>query len=108
MKQKTRRLSIQVKILLPSMILVAAICIMLGLSAYNSINAGMVEMGVEEATMAAQIATDVIDVDLVTTLEPGCEETEAYQTLLADLRAVQEKYGIAYLYTLYTDGSKVY
>ena len=108
MKQKMRRLSIQVKILLPSMILVAAICIMLGLSAYNSINAGMVEMGVEEATMAAQIATDVIDVDLVTTLEPGCEETEAYQTLLADLRAVQEKYGIAYLYTLYTDGSKVY
>ncbi len=108
MKQKTRRLSIQVKILLPSMILVAAICIMLGVSAYNSINAGMVEMGVEEATMAAQIATDVIDVDLVTTLEPGCEETEAYQTLLADLRAVQEKYGIAYLYTLYTDGSKVY
>ena len=90
------------------MILVAAICIMLGVSAYNSINAGMVEMGVEEATMAAQIATDVIDVDLVTTLEPGCEETEAYQTLLADLRAVQEKYGIAYLYTLYTDGSKVY
>lgn len=108
MKQKTRRLSIQVKILLPSMILVATICIMLGVSAYNSINAGMVEMGVEEATMAAQIATDVIDVDLVTTLEPGCEETEAYQTLLADLRAVQEKYGIAYLYTLYTDGSKVY
>lgn len=108
MKQKTRRLSIQVKILLPSMILVAAICIMLGLSAYNSINAGMVEMGVEEATMAAQIATDVIDVDLVIKLEPGCEETEAYQTLLADLRAVQEKYGIAYLYTLYTDGSKVY
>lgn len=108
MKQKTRRLSIQVKILLPSMILVAAICIVLGVSAYNSINAGMVEMGVEEAMMAAQIATDVADADLVTTLEPGCEETEEYQTLLTNLRAVQEKYGIAYLYTLYTDGSKIY
>lgn len=108
MKQKTRKLSILLKILFPSCILVALICIVMGLSAYRSINAGMVEMGVEEATMAAQIATDVVDGDVVAQLKPGCENTREYQTLLSELREVQEKYGIAYLYTLYTDGKKVY
>ena len=108
MKQKTRKLSIRVKILLPVSILILLICIVMGLSAYMRINDGMVSVGVEEAQMAAEIATDVIDGDLVSALVPGCENTEEYQTLLTVMRDVQERFGIAYLYTLYTDGSKVY
>lgn len=108
MKQKTRKLSIRMKILIPAVVLILLICVTLGMSAYRGINAGMTSMGVEEAQMAAQIATDTVDADLVAALEPGCEDTEGYQTLLAELREVQEKYGIAYLYTLYTDGSQVY
>lgn len=108
MKQKTRRLSIKMKILLPTSVLILAICIIMGVSSYRSIHEGMVAMGVEEAQMAAQVATNIIDGDLVVEITPGCEETEAYQTLLVSMRAVQEEFGIAYLYTLYTDGRQVY
>ena len=108
MKQKTRRLSIREKILWPAIILILAVCIILGLTAYVNINKGMVAMGVEEAQMAAKVAQSAVDGDLVKTLKAGDEETEAYQTLITAMRDVQQNFGIAYLYTLYTDGSKVY
>lgn len=108
MKEKTRKLSINAKILLPAGTLIILICIILGLSSYKGINEGMVAMGVEEAQMAAKIAIDVVDGDLVDQIVPGCEETEAYQTLLSSMRTVQANFGIAYLYTVYTDGSSLY
>lgn len=108
MKQKTRKLSIRVKVLLPASILVLIVCVAAGISSYRSINDGMVAMGAEQAQMAAKIAVTVTDGDLVSELVPGCEDTENYQTVLSALREVQQEYGIAYLYTLYTDGSQVY
>ena len=108
MKRKTRRMSIRMKILLPASILILMICMLMGITAYRSINDGMVSVGVEQAEMAAKIAVDVTDGDLVAKLEPGCEDTKGYQDLLQTLRGVQTKYGIAFLYTLYTDGSGVY
>lgn len=108
MKQKTRKLSIRAKILIPASLIIIFVCITLGVSAYKGISDGMVEMGVEEAQMAAKIAAEAANGDLVQTLKPGCENEEAYKTLLADLREIQEGYGIAYLYTLYTDGKTVY
>ena len=106
-KSKTR-LSIRMKILLPATLLIIAICTSMGIYSYTCIHDGMVEMGIEEAQMAAQIVLDILDADVLETLEPGCESGEEYQMLLNSLRGAQEKYGIAYLYTLYTDGSKVY
>lgn len=108
MKSKTRKLSIRIKILLPVNLLILIICIVLGLSAYHRLNDGMVALGVEEARMAALIVTESIDSDAIRELTPGCEGTDSYQTLLTSMRNAQEKYGIAYLYTLYTDGRQVY
>lgn len=108
MKQKTRKMNIRLKILLPSSLLILVICMGLGVLAYMSINSGMTAMGVEEAEMAAKVAVNVVDAELVSQLTPGCESTEAYQTILKALRKVQENFGIEYLYTLYTDGKKVY
>ena len=108
MRQKTKGLSIKVKILCPVSLLILLVCVAIGVFSYKRISDGMVSMGVEEAQMAAQIATDVIDGDLVRELVPGCEGTEGYQTLLTVMRDVQEKFGIAYLYTIYADGNKVY
>lgn len=108
MKEKTRKLSIRVKILMPAIALILVVCGILGVVSRQSINSGMVAMGVEQAQMAAQIAIDVADGDLVAALTPGCEDTEGYQTLLADLREVQERYGIAYLYTVYAEGTQLY
>ena len=102
------KLSIRMKILIPATLLIIAICVSMGIYSYTCIHDGMVDMGVEEATMAAQIVVDILDADVLGTLEPGCEGKKEYQLLLKDLRSAQERYGIAYLYTLYTDGSKVY
>lgn len=108
MREKTRRLSISAKILIPTGLLVIAVCAVMGASAYKNINEGMVSLGVEEAQMAGKIAVRIIDGDAVEQLEPGCEDTENYQTLLATMREVQQEYGILYMYTLYTDGQKIY
>lgn len=108
MKQKVRKLSIRMKILIPSSSLILAICIIMGISSYENINKGMVASGVEQARMAAQVATDIIDADLLNGLAPGDEGTEAYQTLLITMREVQEDLRIKFLYTLYTDGKQVY
>ncbi len=108
MRERTRRMSIRVKVLVPANLLVLLVCVILGISSYKSINNGMVAMGAEEALMAAKIAVDVTDGDMVEKITPGCEDTEEYQALLALLRETQQEYGIAYLYTLYTDGNQVY
>jgi len=68
----------------------------------------MVEIGVEQAKMAADIAVTVVDGDLLVGLQPGDEKTRAYQSVLESLRTIQETCGIEYLYTLYTDGETVY
>lgn len=108
MKQKTRKMSISTKILLPASILIFVICILLGAFTYYNVKAGMTEMGVEEAEMVAKMAVNVADSELISGLEPGCENTEGYKKLLSDLRDIQKNFGIKYLYTLYTDGKKVY
>lgn len=108
MKQKTRKLSVRMKILLSASALVLIICIALGSAAFRRIKDGMIDMGVEEADMAATIALKVIDADMAGRIEPGCEDGEEYQSLIASMRDIQKSCGIAFLYTLYTDGSKVY
>ncbi len=108
MKEKTRKMSIKAKILLPASLLILCVCVALGFSAYRSINNGMVAMGAEEAMMAAKIAVKTVDGDLLEKIAPGGEDTQEYQTVLQALREVQQEYGIAYLYTLYTDGSAIY
>lgn len=108
MKEKTGKASIKIKILLPASLIILFVCVAMGISSYRSINAGMVAMGVEEAQMAAKIAVRAVDGDMLDKITPGGEDTDEYQTVLSALREVQEEYGIAYLYTLYTDGSQVY
>lgn len=108
MKRKTRGLSIRVKILFPISMIVLAVCMIMGVSSYRKIKDGMVSLGAEEALMAAQISAKLIDVDLVSEIVPGCENTEAYQTLLTAMRELQQDFGIAYMYTLYTDGTQAY
>lgn len=105
---KTRKLSIRFKLLIPVTIVILAICLAMGITSYERIKKGMVAMGVEEARMAAQVAEYTIDGDLVGKIEPGSENSEEYQALTESMRQVQQDMGIAYMYTLYTDGSTVY
>lgn len=108
MKQKVRKISIRTKILIPCIILVIAICLMQGVNAYRHVYFGMLEMGVEEAQMAANIAMSAVDGDTLTQIPDNFAETEGYRTMLADMRSMQKECGITYLYTLYAEGNQVY
>ncbi len=109
MKQvKTRKMGIKYKILLPSLIIVAITCLAMAFSSYTQMTSGMVAMGVEQAEMAAAIAALEVEGDLVKGIQPGEEGTTEYKTVQGTLQEVQETCGIMYLYTLYTDGEKVY
>ena len=108
MKRKTRRLSIRVKLLLPIVVLVTALCVVLGVSSYRRMEEGMVAMGVDQADMVAKMAVQAIDGDLLKELAPGCEESDSYQSMWNALSSIQQSFGVQYLYTLYTDGELVY
>lgn len=107
-KRKTRKLSIRWQILLPATIVVSLLSITISVSSYKNMQKGMVGMGVHIATMAAQFSLDAVDGDVLDRLKPGCDNTEEYQMIYKKLGDIQEKYNIAYLYTLYTDGTNVY
>lgn len=107
-KIRTRRLTIRAKILIPSIIIVVLVCGLMGYNSYTRFEKSMVRMGVEEADMAATIVADSLDAKLVYKVTVGSEGTQAYQNLQGDLRKKQKACGIAFLYTLYTDGKKVY
>lgn len=101
----TRKMSIRYKILIPAAAVVVILGLVMGIAAYISIRSGLVAMGVEEADMAAMAACEAIDGDLLSQIVPGSEGSEVYQTLVTGMRKVQKDFGIAFLYTLYTDGS---
>lgn len=107
-KIRTRRLTIRAKILIPSIIIVVLVCGLMGYNSYSRFEKSMVRMGVEEADMAATIVADSLDANLVYKVTVGSEGTQVYQNLQGDLRKKQKACGIAFLYTLYTDGKKVY
>lgn len=105
---RTRRLTIRAKILIPSIIIVVLVCGLMGYNSYTRFEESMVRMGVEEADMAATIVADSLDANLLSEVTVGSEDTQVYQNLQGDLRKKQKACGIAFLYTLYTDGKKVY
>lgn len=105
MKTKVRKLSIRWKILIPSTVLIVVMCAVIGLNSYNRIKTGMIQLGVEEAQMAASIAGFVVSGDSLSQVGTGYETTEEYQNNLTALRQVQNLCGIAYLYTLHTDNN---
>ncbi len=108
MKVKVRKLSIRIKILAPIGILLILMCTLMGLNAYNRVNSGMVNMGVEEAKMAVNVALSALDGDELQALRKGSENSPEYKDALESLRKVQKTCGIAFLYTLYEENGTVY
>lgn len=108
MSMKTRKMSIKFKILIPSAILIILICVIVGSSAYKKVEKKMINMGIEQAEVAAQVTQNQLDVDKLKTISEGDEQSEAYQDVLKKLRSIKETCNVAYCYTLYTDGTDVY
>lgn len=108
MKQKTRGLSIRIKILLVCALMIAGVVALMGLNFYQRVEEDLTGMGVEQARVAAKIAAGQIDGDLLAGVEPGGETAADYQAQLEKLRKVQNICGVKFLYVLQTDGQDVY
>lgn len=107
-KRKTRGLGIRAKILFPTSVVIILLCAVMGMNSYLRTKEGLIAMGVEEAQMAAIISTKAIDVDQLATLSAEDGQNETYDALFNSMYGIKNDCGIQYLYTLYTDGSKVY
>ncbi len=107
-KRKTRGLGIRTKILFPTSVVIILLCVVMGMNSYLRTKEGLIAMGVEEAQMAAIISTKAINVDQLATLLADNEQSEIYDTLFNSMYGIKNDCGIQYLYTLYTDGNKVY
>lgn len=101
-------MGIRNKIVLPITALIIILCLVMGINSYKRTESGLIEMGVEEARMAAVISTKVIDAQKLAALTSASGDSEEYEEILAAMAGVRDDCGIQYLYTLYTDGQKVY
>ncbi|MDE7434668.1 MAG: methyl-accepting chemotaxis protein [Lachnospiraceae bacterium] len=107
-REKVRKRSIRDKILIPAVSIVVGVCAIMGLTLYQRQKEDMIRMGQDQAVTVANIAAGVIDGRTIASIQPGEEMSGSYMASAVALRNVKEKYGIADLYTLYTDGTHVY
>jgi len=107
-RQKTRKLSIRNKILIPILGIILVISILMGMVSYLIGNWCSINTGVEKSHLAASIAASMVDGDYLRGLKKGSETTDAYKVQLAQLREIQETCGILFLYTIYEEDGVLY
>ncbi len=107
-RHKTRKLSIRTKILVPTAVIVAVICLCMALMFKFRIESDMVLTGAQMAEYAGWLAEDNINGDLLNLLAPGEEGSGGYKVIADSMQSIQEGSPIKFMYTLYTDGEKVY
>lgn len=108
MKQRCRKLSIRMKIIIGVMAVMVIVVGFLGISSIMTMRSNLIELGGEQAKVAAGLALGVVDADELLKLKPGDEDGKLYNSIVEPLRKMQEACGVKYMYTLTTDGSKVY
>lgn len=108
MKQRSRKLSIRMKIILSVIGIMIVVFGFLGGSSIITMRTNLIEMGGEQAQVAAGLALGQINADDLLKLKPGDEDGKLYNSIVDPLREMQKSCGVKYLYTLTTDGNKVY
>lgn len=110
LRRKTRKLGIKVKILFPVTVIVFAIALALGCSSYLNARDGMITLGVEQASLAADTAIAELYSGYVSKITgPESADSQEYGLVLDSLtKALETATNVRYLYTLYTDGTTVY
>lgn len=109
-KLKLRKISIRYKILVPSAVLAILICAVMGIVFYHQYQNSMIDMGAQQAQTVAEFAQKAIagDGEKIAGLKPGDEDTDTYKEICKKLQDAIEGCSVKYLYTLYSDGEKVY
>lgn len=108
MKQKTRKLSIRYKIILPSTLLIILVCLVIGGNSYARIQNSMIEMAVEEASLAAKFAAKSVNPAWIPEIVPGAEGSTVYNLLFKRLNGLKEECGMLYMYTVYLENGQSY
>ena len=107
-KQKTRKLSIRSKILIPVLIIILIVSSGMGALMFVVGRWALINTGVEKSHLAADIASAMIDGSTIGEIGAGSDGTEVYQTQLAELREIKETCGILYMYTIYEENGNLY
>lgn len=107
-QHKTRRLSIRVKLLVPTALMVAIICVCLAYIFKTRMETDMVTTGAEMAVYVGNRAEDAINGNLVERLAAGGESSAAYVAISSAMNDTLKGSAIKYMYTIYTDGAKVF
>ena len=108
MKQRSRKLSIRMKIILSVIAIMVIVFGFLGGTSIITMRTNLIEMGGEQAQVAAGLALGEVNADDLMKLKPGDEDGTLYNSIVEPLREMQKACGVKYMYTLTTDGSKVY
>lgn len=105
---KPRIMSIRIKLLIPTDLIVIALCLILGFNSYLELKNTMIDTGMSQARTSAAVSAEAIDPALLTGLSPGDENSEAYQKGRETLIHLKDTCKMAYLYTLYAQDGRVY
>ena len=108
MKQRSRKLSIRMKIILSVIGIMVIVLGFLGGTNIITMRTNLIEMGGEQAQVAAGLALGEVNAEDLMKLKPGDEDGTLYNSIVEPLREMQKACGVKYMYTLTTDGSKVY
>ena len=107
-KQKVRVVSISLKLGIPMLILLFSICSILSIMCEKMFEEDLVHMGAQQALAAAKISAESINVNAAFSIKEGDENSSFYKTYLTIMRDAAETCDVCYMYTLRTDGEKVY
>ena len=107
-KQKTRKLGIRNKILIPVLVIILIVTAAMGGMMYLIGETAYVEAGVEQSHMAAKIASTMIDGSQIEQCTAGSAGTKVYEAQLAQLREIKEVADILYMYTIYEEDGQLY
>ena len=107
-RQKTRKMNIRMKILLPVLIIMLVVSSGMGTLMFLIGESAYTQMGVEQSKMAASIATTMIDGKSIAKIGAGAETSSLYASQLKQLREIKETCGILYMYTIYEENGEFY
>lgn len=107
-KKKIRKMSIRNKIMTTAAICVLLVSAAIGMISYLSMQNKVLEMAADKSQTIGVMAVREIDADVLATIEPGDEGTEEYLEIQSLLAEMMSQTDVAYMYTLYTDGTTVY
>ncbi len=107
MNTKVKYVSVRHKILVPVVILNIIAFVSMGMWLSGTMKNNMTKIAAEQAQVAAQFAVQGIDADVLKTIGPGDEGTQAYQQIAEQLNKAREHTLIKYVYTLTSDGTTV-